>query len=62
MHAELGEPLATGYKLIDGDWTCSPYGGYKAYCCPGVFTEPGQPKVKVRGMHFCNTIEGCFNT
>ena len=61
MYANLGKPLATGYKLIRSDWTCSPDGNVKAYYyCPGIFTERKTPCVGFGGMHFCSTIEGCF--
>lgn len=53
-------PLATGYKIIGEGWICCPDGTPKKYSCPGIFMEYGEPWVGGRGMHFCNTIKGCF--
>lgn len=54
-------PLATGYKIIGAGWICCPGSTPKRYSCPGIFMEYGEPWANgYRGMHFCNTIKGCF--
>lgn len=54
-------PLATGYKIIGPGWICCPGNTPKRYSCPGIFMEYGEPWANgYRGMHFCDTIKGCF--
>ena len=50
-----------GYKVFNPDWTCSPNGNTKQYCCPGKFEEDITPVGLGSGMHFCRKASDCFD-
>ena len=50
-----------GFKVFQPDWTCSPFGGFKQYSCPGRFQQDGDLDMCGNGMHFCLNLADCFN-
>ena len=56
------DKFVRGYKVFNGDWTCTPKVGIKKqYTCPGKFEEFGDIDVCGHGMHFCENAADCFN-
>lgn len=49
--------MVKGYKVFDANWRCMG----KQYACPAKFEEDVEPRVCLKGMHFCKVAVDCFH-